>query len=331
MTGRVNPVSRLVAGAISLMAASCSDESNPVDTGCTSAAVVYGEDDRREPFDTEEAWESLARRTAVAVMDRWLIERLSDGTLDEREFVAGRRLDLCSGERFADQPTLAGCTAIELEPDLMLTAGHCLPPSGCEDFAFVKGFEWSADGRLHELDFDSVRYCKEVLAYEHDGGALGAKPDFALVRLEAPLPFTAAHGGIRTEPLARGEELVLAGYPVGLPLKIARGLVVGTSAPSTSFFGAELDSFAGNSGGPVFDSDGALVGIAVAGQTDFTYDEEASCSRVSVATVDVAAGRYELIGYVAAALKAACDAGARQACALGAKAAYGPSVSGCTP
>ena len=44
------------------------------------------------------------------------------------------------------------------------------------------------------------------------------------------------------------------------------------------FFTANLDTFGGNSGAPVFDMNTGLVeGIVVRGESDFNYDSDRSC------------------------------------------------------
>ncbi len=61
----------------------------------------------------------------------------------------------------------------------------------------------------------------------------------------------------------------MIGHPVGLPTKFAGEAVVRSNQQS-AFFVANLDTYGGNSGSPVFNSDTHEVeGILVRGETDF--------------------------------------------------------------
>jgi hypothetical protein len=75
-----------------------------------------------------------------------------------------------------------------------------------------------------------------------------------------------------------GESLILVGHPYGLPKKTdTDGQVKNVSL---SEIRAYVDSYGGNSGSPVFDSQGSLVGILVGGAPDFTVNEGCQISNV---------------------------------------------------
>ena len=82
----------------------------------------------------------------------------------------------------------------------------------------------------------------------------------------------------------------LAGYPVGLPLKVAFTESDPNKDPSevtnrifarnaTMFF-ARLDAFKGNSGSPVFNEEFEVVGILTGGASDFWHDKTNGCFKV---------------------------------------------------
>ena len=61
----------------------------------------------------------------------------------------------------------------------------------------------------------------------------------------------------------------MIGHPCGLPQKFADGATVRDNTPK-AFFVANLDTYGGNSGSPVFNSSNqAVEGILVRGENDF--------------------------------------------------------------
>jgi hypothetical protein len=68
--------------------------------------------------------------------------------------------------------------------------------------------------------------------------------------------------------MAVGDTIILVGYPFGLPKKTDPNGVVKDVTPT--LIRAYVDSYGGNSGSPLFDTSGLLVGILVGGAPDFT-------------------------------------------------------------
>ena len=77
-----------------------------------------------------------------------------------------------------------------------------------------------------------------------------------------------------------GESLILIGHPTGLPKKTDKtGVVTGVS---DDIIRGNTDSFGGNSGSPVFDANGNLIGILSGGDpADFTYDDSDGCAEIN--------------------------------------------------
>ena len=80
-----------------------------------------------------------------------------------------------------------------------------------------------------------------------------------------------------------GAPLTVVGHPAGLPVTISDGAAVQRHRPT--FFSADLDTYQGNSGSPVFNSDrlrsGDLFveGILVRGESDFEQETPCLISR----------------------------------------------------
>jgi len=64
------------------------------------------------------------------------------------------------------------------------------------------------------------------------------------------------------------EEIYIIGFPSGLPMKMSKGLAL-INNNKKEYFNCSLDTFKGNSGGPVFNSNDEIIGILVRGKLDF--------------------------------------------------------------
>ncbi len=148
---------------------------------------------------------------------------------------------------------------------------------------------------------DDVYACDEVVAW-----ALGGGDDFAIVRLDRPVvghvpaPVTTSDARLEMD-----QPVWMIGFGSGLPAKLDDGGRVNDPGDETfpRRFGATVDAFGGNSGSGVFDDTGAVVGILVAGQRDYT-DTGEGCRIVNV--IDEDAGIGESIVYVHRAIEQLC-------------------------
>lgn len=94
-------------------------------------------------------------------------------------------------------------------------------------------------------------------------------PDWALVRIDRAVANHPVVQLRRTGKIGDAAAIHVIGHPSGLPTKFAGGAVVRDNA-NPAFFVANLDTYGGNSGSPVFNSATHEVeGILVRGETDF--------------------------------------------------------------
>ncbi|MDR3533870.1 MAG: trypsin-like peptidase domain-containing protein [Rhodopila sp.] len=89
--------------------------------------------------------------------------------------------------------------------------------------------------------------------------------DLALVKVEADHPLTAAHWG-NSDSLQVGDQVFAAGDPFGIGLSVSAGIVSGLNrdiqdSPYDHLIQTDAAINHGNSGGPLFDMQGNVVGV----------------------------------------------------------------------
>ena len=259
---------------------------------------IYGDDNRLEYFQAAQDMKTLSD-SVVSFWKAASIELTAEGAkLKTVNF--GDRLNLCPGEKFREQPIGAFCSGSLVGEDLVMTAGHCIKDdAGCADARMVFGYAIKKDGEaaVTTLPSSEVYSCSKIVkrflggepgSANPTGQSLGA--DYALIRLDRkvtghkPLPVN------RGANLKKGDGIVVIGHPVGLPLKVAAGATV-RDFSKQGYFVADLDTFGGNSGSPVFNARTRKIeGILVRGDEDFA-ESPAGCT--TMATYEQTGGRGE--------------------------------------
>lgn len=233
--------------------------------------AIYGEDDRFEPSKFPELQEQAA---AVAVMVESSLLTKAGSDFTYKYVSLKERQNLCPGERFEDQPTLGLCTGSLVAPDVILTAAHCVElETDCSESSWVFDYQVNDQGLAHDkLAAKNVYKCQKVI---HSSFYPSMEIDFALIKLDrevrgrTPLKLAPYQG-----KLPFGKEIMMMGFPSGLPMKVATNAQVMLSGMSN--FKTNLDAFGGNSGAPVFDKETMeILGILISGSGD--YQDKGDC------------------------------------------------------
>lgn len=239
--------------------------------------VIYGTDDRQDMFAVTDA--SLLRDadSVVALIDAADISNNGDGTSTLNGQTLGIRRNLCGTEPFRDQPSIAFCSGFLVDPSMIATAAHCVDSSNLATIRFVFGFQMqNATTAVTRIANSEVYRGIRIL-----GRNIGtAGTDWAVVQLDRPVLNHRYVTIRRSGKVPDGAGVHVIGHPSGLPKKYAGNAVIRDNTPGR-YFVANLDTYGGNSGSPVFHISAHRVeGILVRGETDYVMNGNCRVSLV---------------------------------------------------
>ncbi|MDL5503192.1 MAG: serine protease, partial [Candidatus Methanoperedens sp.] len=243
--------------------------------------AIYGVDDRKDLFNVTDRTILDDADCVVSLFQNREVVDNGDGTstLVTKNF--GTEYNLCSNERFREQPTGAFCSGFLIAPDLVATAGHCVDSSNVTNILFVFGFRMVDETTPHTtIDNNEIYRGLKVI----DRKQISDGADWAVVKLERAVANHRIADVRKTGIIENDQAVHVIGHPCGLPTKFADGARVRDNTHS-EFFVANLDTYGGNSGSPVFNSNTHQVeGILVRGETDFASSNDCSVSLVCPST-----------------------------------------------
>lgn len=245
---------------------------------------VYGQDDRQDLREVRDATLLRLARSVAAFFPASHV-RIEGDSASLWTSPYGRNTNLDPSTRFYGQPQGAACTGALVAPDVVATAQHCVPADDvCPQIRLVFGFAIDRPGRdPTRVPAGDVYSCRRIVAQDFDARAYkprdtdgterltrGGGTDWALVQLDRSVQGRSPLGVNKSGQLDANASLVLIGYPLGLPEKIAAG---GRVRPGDyrDFFVSDVDSFQGNSGSPIINARTRLVeGLVARGDSDTT-------------------------------------------------------------
>jgi V8-like Glu-specific endopeptidase len=181
--------------------------------------------------------------------------------LYEDDSLDHRRLGDMVGLLFAGRRgAMWACSAVAVAENVVLTNWHCgnLPDAAALDYwnqsicdATMIDFSWDGDERSREFA------CEEVLE------ASNPQLDLAFLRVRPIERPEALRPATLLDRAPGDEEVVLIHHPAGMPKQITRDCrAFGESTDvGPTRFAHKCDTETGSSGAPVFDRDGALLGL----------------------------------------------------------------------
>jgi V8-like Glu-specific endopeptidase len=240
--------------------------------------VIYGEDNRHELYQSKDERVNRLASSVVALFLAKNLYRWENGTYEIKGNPFGSYYQACDGERFTRQTSAAFCSGTLVGPDLVLTAGHCFAnsePESCRETFFL--FDYANFAPIKPPKYfnqEQLYRCKRIIKRRNSW----THGDFALVQLDRPAEGRTPVPLRTNGDLPDEHELVLVGFPYGLPMKISDSAYIRNQ--SDMYYNANLDGAGGTSGAPLFSRDDmVLEGIHLGGEKDFVYDRSNSCYR----------------------------------------------------
>lgn len=267
------------------------------------ARGIYGNDDRKEYFELNDQVQA-ATRSIPALIFKHKLTRIEDHYIIQANTV-GAEYHLCSGEPHYLQPAAAYCSGFIIGNNQIATAGHCVVEDnktqkpypvngGCENIAIVFDYRLNFKGENPlRIPEENVYHCKKVISRRFEENK---HSDYAIIEVDRPLQDRPVLKLRSRGDVQIGASITTIGYPLGMPVKAVGGATV-RSNDENNYFTTDLDTFHGNSGGPVLDTgslisgEGIVEGILVRGPEDLQYNFDDECYETKICGVQDALHR----------------------------------------
>jgi hypothetical protein len=231
-----------------------------------SQKAIYEMDDRQDLYQINECAVMADFDSVMSLFDSNQVIDNKNGTSTLATIPFGKAYGLCPDERFYNQPVGGFGTGFLVKDDVIATAGHCVQSRNVSKICFIFGFRM-ADESTACTKIDNNEIYRGINVIDKMKENKGS--DWALVKLDRKVSNHRVANIRREGAISKGQQVHVIGHPCGLPMKFAAGAKVLDNSHKSIFF-ANLDTYGGNSGSPVFNSDTHLVeGILVRGGTDF--------------------------------------------------------------
>ena len=236
--------------------------------------VIYGRDNRHNISEITDSKIQKQARTVAALIPSDQLFRKADGTYRLKTMGSySSYYELCSTERFFNEPVCASCTAFAIAENLMATAGHCLHANDFRKYYFVFDLNLENIGEFIANGIpDSLVYQPVDTLIIHEASA-----DYSVVKTNKPIPYYRI-AKIADKDVNNDSHFYVLGYPCGLPLKYTNESSLRINN-SSDYFVLDCDTYGGNSGSPVFDAiTNEVEGILVRGNDDFKIPIGQNCN-----------------------------------------------------
>ncbi len=245
----------------------------------TVSAVIYGDNNIVEMEDVTNPLIQQQGKAVAGVFSTYgSVERSLELLFTNPRNLVDRMT--CEYELYTNQPISPVATAFLIAPNKVMTVGHAITSSQkCRDnTVFIFNFEWnSAEQAINPIDKSDAYGCKGILKFGY------GEIDYEIIELDREVVGVTPLELDFESKVEKGEELYTIGHSLQLPKKYTTGFIRSTEGISENYYTAEIDTFRGNSGSPVFSAKtNKVIGILKDGEYDFDWDEANFCNFIKV-------------------------------------------------
>jgi serine protease Do len=211
----------------------------------------------------------LLLSAAIVVMMAWTPAHADDIGANKSELIRGLLATVVNISTRKDEVASPVATAASA------SATDGTPPAA-HDGKSIKAYSGSGfvidPSGLIITNYHVVEDAFEITVMFSDGAILSGKmlsasrlADIAIVKVETDHPLAAAHWG-NSDSLRVGDQVFAAGNPFGIGLSVSAGIVSALNrdiqdTPYDDYIQTDAAINHGNSGGPLFDMQGSVVGV----------------------------------------------------------------------
>ena len=225
---------------------------------------------------TDDPYIASARKVCALIPKELLTRKgnyyeLTSGTLNDTKYKIVKPCstdnDVCFNNqiynetiKFANQRVGVHCTGFGYGDDLIATATHCFKNGKTiHDFCYVFGYVYYPNQLYYLIPATDVYSAKDEFR---------RSPDYVIIRVDRPLK-PSQRAVLKANDVIIHDIIYMAGHPDGLPLKLTLDAKVNYVDEDDNKFITNLDAFHGNSGSPVFNDSGEVVGMLLRGEKDY--------------------------------------------------------------
>jgi len=259
-----------------ILASACSNElDNSTTSQIKRAKLIIGLDNREEVKNHSSKFlKEVSKSVAIQIENKFF--KNNKLQFDKLPSLS-ERLNICTDERFSNQPAAGECSAFLIGPDLMMTAGHCFDldysktiTENCKSYKWVFDYEKGKDSSP-----SNVFNCAKV---EYIRADYEEESDYAIFRLDRKVknkPFF----NVTLNSFEKDTPVAMIGSPFGTYKKITDGGKF--LRMENHLLLHDLDSFGGNSGSPIINmKTKEVIAIHIQGSAlSLINDENKNCKR----------------------------------------------------